>query len=323
MYKIKLLTKILAASLLLPFSLAKKKDKPNIVVMFADNLGYYDVSAFSDDPIFTSTPNIDRLAQEGTKFHHWNSGAVMCSPSRSALLTGKLPIRNGIYPVAFSEKAEYGLPLNETTIADYLKEEGYATSIVGKWHLGHSKKHYLPTKRGFDEWTGLPFHMAGGSIEEHICGVDVNETLWMPLYKNTKIVQQPVRIQNLAQVYAKAATDFIDKSVNEKKPFFLYMAFSHVHQLCAPRFSSEQGTCQWASTMFSSLSPVATFNESVLEMDWIAGEILKQIEKSGLVDNTLVIFTSDNGPYISEQSCSGKKGPFQGVWYGHKTAKQL
>jgi len=130
MYKIKLLTKILAASLLLPFSLAKKKDKPNIVVMFADNLGYYDVSAFSDDPIFTSTPNIDRLAQEGTKFHHWNSGAVMCSPSRSALLTGKLPIRNGIYPVAFSEKAEYGLPLNETTIADYLKEEGYATSIV-------------------------------------------------------------------------------------------------------------------------------------------------------------------------------------------------
>jgi hypothetical protein len=182
----------------------------------------------------------------------------MCPPSRSAPKIARLHIRNGIYPEAFSEKAEYSLPLNETTLADYLKEAGYATSIVDKWHLGHSKKHYLPTKRGFDEWTGLPFQMAGASIEKHICGVDVNETLWMSLYKNTKIVQQPVRIQNVAQVYAKALIDFIDKSANEKKPFFLYMAFSHVHQLCAPRFSSEQGACQWASTMFSPISPVAT-----------------------------------------------------------------
>lgn len=303
-----------AILLLLPFSLAGQHKKPNIVIMFADNLGYYDVSAFSGDPTYTSTPNIDRLAEEGMKFLHWNSGALMCSPSRSALLTGRLPIRNGVYPEVFHEKAEFGLPLNETTIADYLRQDGYATSIVGKWHLGHSKKHYLPTSRGFDEWTGLPFHMAGASIDEHVCGVDVNETMWMPLYRGTKIVEQPVKLQSLAQTYAKAATDFIDKQVAAEKPFFLYMAFSHVHQLCAPKFTSKQGTCQWASTMFTSTSPIATFTESVQEMDWIAGEILNEIDKAGVAENTLVIFTSDNGPWTSEQSCAGKKGPFKGTW---------
>jgi arylsulfatase A len=290
----------------------KEKQPPNIVILFADNFGWNDVSSYSHVTPPT-TPNIDRLAETGMKFYHWNSATALCSPSRAALLTGKYPIRTGVYPRVFHPDSVYGLPPEEMTLAEYLKELGYQTSILGKWHLGH-REQYLPTNQGFDEYLGVPFHMSGGSIDPRICAFDSTRTMWLPLYNGTDILQQPVQVEKLAPTYTDAATSFIRRSAEAQRPFFLYMAFNHVHQLCAPLYGDEANSCQWASSKFSNNSPSATFLEAVSEMDWIAGEILNELQNSGVSDNTLVIFTSDNGPWVAEKSCSGSKGPFLGQW---------
>ena len=360
---------------------------PNIVILFADNLGYEDVGWFQQrhrpqrhSSSFSSkssslTPNIDRIAKEGMTFYNWNSAAHLCSASRAALLTGKYPVRTGVYPRVFRNDAMYGLLPTELTLPELLKqqkskqrhstgpsigdnaeEEGtttstYATSIVGKWHLGH-RPEYLPTNQGFDEWIGIPYHMSGGSIDNHTCNNEkdhhVNFTAWLPLYNNTEIIQQPVDINQLAQIYASSAVNFIHRHATsssfssnkqtrkstisessttetiseQSKPFFLYMAFSHVHQLCAPRDYPEQMTCQWSSSSTpassyassSSSQFLSPFDSAVHEMDWIAGEILKALDDTNTTNNTIVLFTSDNGPWVAEQSCSGSKGPFEGKW---------
>jgi arylsulfatase A-like enzyme len=283
---------------------------PNIVILFADNLGYDDVSFFQSSATKATnakatTPNIDRLGMEGIQFLNWNSVAALCSASRATLLTGKYPVRTGTYPRVFRPSAKFGLLPNETTIAELLQAEGYATSIVGKWHLGH-RPQYLPTNQGFEEWTGIPYHMSGGSVDGHVCNSDKEGTMWLPLYQNNTIVEQPVNLETLAETYANSAVRFIQR--NRRRKFFLYMAFSHVHQLCAPRDYPEQTTCQWSSTRN------ATFQTAVEEMDWIAGQILDALDETGVASNTLVIFTSDNGPWVAEQSCSGSKGPFKGDW---------
>lgn len=279
---------------------------PNIVILFADNLAYNDVGIFGSPT--AKTPNIDRLGFEGLKLNNWNSAAHLCSASRAALLTGKYPARLGVYPRVFRPDAVFGLMPNETTIAEHLKQQGYATSIVGKWHLGH-RPAYLPTNQGFDQWLGIPYHMSGGSLDNHICNTDVNETMWLPLYEGDKIIQQPVRVQDLATRYANAASSFIKRNAANGTPFFLYMSFSHVHQLCAPRDYPEQAQCQWSSDGRS-----GTFVDAVEEMDWIAGRILETLDGKGLTNDTLVLFTSDNGPWVAEQSCAGSKGPFEGQW---------
>ncbi|KAL7565995.1 hypothetical protein ACA910_011015 [Epithemia clementina (nom. ined.)] len=239
---------------------------------------------------------------------------------------------------------------NYTTIAMALKERGYATSIVGKWHLGHLEP-FLPVHHGFDEWLGIPYHMSGGSVDHHTCITDVNETMWLPLYHNQNIVQQPVQLDHLAQRYAHQAVEFMTRntagSINnnsttnnnkEPKPFFLFMSFSHVHQLCAPRDYPEQQACQWsgnkggsyqdgsnnggtASSSTSNLytSNYSSFVDAVEEMDWIAGQILQAIDHLGIANNTLVWFTSDNGPWVAEKLCSGSKGPFEGRWLQENT----
>jgi len=294
---------------------------PNVVIFFADNLAYNDVGTFQQKQSTTNnnsylssrTPRTDELAKQGLKLLHWNSPAVLCSASRSALMTGKYPIRTGVYPRVFEPDAKYGLLANETTIANYLKNEGYATKIVGKWHLG-SRPGYLPTDRGFDEWFGIPYHMSGGSLDNHVCGKqkDPNGTQWLPLFDGQSIIEQPVNLGNLAPRYVHSAKEFIDVNVEKDQPFFLYVAFSHVHQLCAPRFNE----CQWASNHFSRSKDGfhATFDNAVEEMDFILGEILDALQDAGVADDTLVIFTSDNGPWTAEQSCSGSKGQFEGKW---------
>jgi arylsulfatase A-like enzyme len=297
-----------------------QKKQPNVVILFADNLAYDDVGTFQattrdNGRTRSRTPRTDVLATEGLKLLHWNSPAVLCSASRAALLTGKYPVRTGVYPRVFEPDAQHGLLPNETTIADYLKEEGYATKLVGKWHLG-SRPGYLPTDRGFDSWFGIPYHMSGGSLDGHLCGKlrDPNGTQWLPLFDGHEIIEQPVDLRNLAPRYVNEARDFIHQYSSTSQPFFLYMAFSHVHQLCAPRLAE----CQWASSHFSKQNSTsgftASYGDAVEEMDWILGGIMDALEDAGVADDTLVIFTSDNGPWTAEQSCAGSKGPFKGTW---------
>mmetsp|Transcript_54156 Transcript_54156/g.115070 ORF Transcript_54156/g.115070 Transcript_54156/m.115070 type:complete len:590 (-) Transcript_54156:261-2030(-) len=288
--------------------------KSNVVILFADNLAYNDVGAFQTPrPARSRTPRTDALAGDGLKLLHWNSPAVLCSASRAALLTGRYPVRTGVYPRVFEPDAAHGLLANETTIADRLRDEGYATKIVGKWHLG-SRPGYLPTDRGFDEWFGIPYHMSGGSLDEHVCGKekDPTGTQWLPLFDGHDIVEQPVNLRNLGPRYVDSASDFIRKNAASSRPFFLYMAFSHVHQLCAPRINE----CQWASEHFSRTPGgfAADFGDAVEEMDWILGGVLDALRDAGVEDDTLVIFTSDNGPWTAERSCSGSKGQFEGRW---------
>jgi len=283
-------------------------DSPNILILFADNLGYNDVGFFG--AASAKTPNIDRLGREGLKLNNWNSAAHLCSASRAALITGKYPAKMGIYPRVFGPDSVYGLSPNETTIAEYLP--GYASAIVGKWHLGH-RPDYLPTNQGFEEWIGIPYHMSGGSVDNHTCFQDKDDTLWLPLYQGGMILQQPVRLQELAKVYADAANKFMRKHHATQSPFLLYLPFSHVHQLCAPKFGNEQKTCQWGRTGPS------TFVDSVEEMDWIAGQVLDTLDELGISNDTIVLFTSDNGPWVAEQECSGSKGPFEGRWLQDNT----
>lgn len=294
--------------------------KPNLVILFADNLGYSDLSSLGAPP--GRTPNLDRLGQQGLTFRHWNSAAHLCSASRATLLTGKYAARTGVYPRVFANDAAYGLLPAETNIANYLQQrEGYATSLVGKWHLGH-RPPYLPTKQGFDEWLGIPYHMSGGSLDDHVCAYDGDASWWLPLYEDEAIIEQPVKMRDLADRYATRATSFIETNVAQDKPFFLYMAFSHVHQLCAPKAGNEQGTCQWAGSHTDKNQPSRsntkkgnhTFGDAVQEMDWIAGEVLKALDAAGAANNTLVLFTSDNGPWLAEQSCAGSRGPWEGKW---------
>jgi arylsulfatase A len=286
-------------------ALSAETSRPNIIILFADNLGYADISLFGAPS--AQTPNIDRLGIQGIKLNNWNSAAHLCSASRASLLTGKYAVRSGVYPGVFKPDAVNGLLPSEITIAEYLKEEGYATSIVGKWHLGH-RPDFLPTNQGFDEWLGVPYHMSGGSLDNHTCAFDRSEEMWLPLYEDQKIIQQPVRLESLSTRYATRAQDFILRNSREQQPFFLYLPFSHVHQLCAPRDQPEQQTCQWNA------SGVASFTDAVEEMDWITGQVLEALDESGVTNDTLVLFTSDNGPWVAEQSCSGFKGPFEGRW---------
>jgi arylsulfatase A len=135
-------------------TISANTSRPNVVILFADNLGYADISLFGAPT--AQTPNIDRLGIEGIKLNNWNSAAHLCSASRATLLTGKYAVRTGVYPGVFKPDAVHGLRGEEITIAEYLKDEGYATSIVGKWHLGH-RPEFLPTNQGFDEWLGIPY----------------------------------------------------------------------------------------------------------------------------------------------------------------------
>ena len=300
----------------------RKRRPPNFVILLGDNLGYADIGFLADKdndsksesstkapPTPSRTPNIDALAQQGLHLEHWNSAAHLCSASRSSLLTGRLPVRDGVYPGVFHNSAAAGLDPTTPNVASLLRDTfGYATSIVGKWHLGH-RPEYLPTNMGFDEWLGIPYHMSGGSLDGHVCQSDANERMWLPLYHNTTIIQQPVQLSELADRYAAQARQFIHQHSHTEQPFFLYLPFSHVHQLCAPRDLPEQEYCQWTADPTR-----VAFGDAVEEMDWIVGQVMRALHETGMAHQTLVLFTADNGPWVAEQSCSGKKGKFQGRW---------
>lgn len=203
---------------------------------------------------------------------------------------------------------ENGILVRITTLVKIpLNPLSHCVSDMFRIVQGH-REPFLPTNQGFDSWIGIPYHMSGGSTEDHTCFDDQNGTMLLPLYEDASIVQQPVRLEDLATLYASAAKNFIEENSAKKRPFFLYMAFSHVHQLCAPRDEPEQHNCQWAE------KENATFSDAVSEMDWIAGTVLESLDLTRTANNTLVLFTSDNGPWVAEQACSGSKGPFTAEW---------
>jgi arylsulfatase A len=264
-------------------AMAADARRPNIVIIYCDDLGYGDLGCYGSR---IRTPHIDSLAAHGIRFTNFYSGNPVCSPSRAALLTGRYCVRAGVPKVLFPVD-EKGLPESETTIAQTLKPKGYRTMCVGKWHLGH-KEAYLPTTRGFDHYFGIPYSN------------DMNPR-W--LMDGTKVVEEQATLETLTPRYTERAIKFIEESAKANEPFFLYMPHTYPHIPLA------------ASAKFRGKSPLGIYGDVVEELDWSVGEILAALKRSGAESNTLVIFSSDNGPWYqgSSGALRGRKGS---TWEG-------
>ncbi len=287
--------RLFLTSLLFVFPLfTQAADKrPNVVLIYMDDMGYADVSSFGAKGY--STPNIDRLAAEGRKFTSFHVAQAVCSASRTALLTGCYPNRIGISG-ALGPKSNHGIHADEMTLAEVFKQKGYATACFGKWHLGHHAT-FLPTNHGFDHFYGIPY---SNDMWPYHPEAKPGTYPDLPLIEGTKIVHSPVTPDD-QKLFTKAFTErsiqFIEQSKDQ--PFFLYLPHPMVHVplFCSPEFEGKSGQGLFADVM--------------LEIDWSVGQIMDTLAKNGLADNTLIIFTSDNGPWLSYGNHSGSSGPLR------------
>lgn len=248
---------------------------PNFIFLFADDAGYGDLACYGNTEI--RTPNLDRMAVEGLKFTSFYSCAPVCSPSRAGFLTGRYPIRMGITRVLFPND-KIGIPDSEITIAQALKKLGYATACIGKWHVGHLPQ-FLPTRHGFDRFFGIPYS---------------NDMKPRWLMRDETVIEETAPNDQLTQLYTAEASKFIEES--KDRPFFLYVPYAMPH---VPLGASEK---------FKGKSKRGLYGDVIEEMDWSVGEILATLKRLGLDDNTLVIFSSDNGPWLSQGKNGGSAG---------------
>ncbi len=293
MKKIQLLFSIFF--LLLIFNSCTTKDQeerlPNIVIIFTDDQGYQDLSCYGSPNI--RTPNIDKIATDGIKFTNFYVAQPVCSASRAALLTGCYPNRLGIHG-AYSPYVGKGLNPNEETIAEVLKPLGYATAIYGKWHLG-SEPELLPTRQGFDEYFGIPY--SNDMWPYHPWQGSVFNFPDLPLLENETVIDTLHEQSQITKWYTEKAVQFIEK--NKDRPFFLYVPHSMPH---VPLYASDD---------FKGKSKAGIYGDVIEEIDWSTGEIAKTLGQHNLSENTLIIFTSDNGPWLSYGTHSGVALPLR------------
>ena len=275
---------------------------PNFVVIFCDDLGYGDLSCFGNPTIRTT--HLDQMAHEGMKWTQFYVGASVCTPSRSALMTGRLPCRNGMCSnrrrVLFPD-SKGGLPAEEHTIAELLKTRGYATGCIGKWHLGHHKQ-FLPTSHGFDYYFGIPYSNDMDRAPEAPKGRGAmwnprSEYFNVPLMRNEEIIERPAEQTTITKRYTEETVQFIEDHKDE--PFFVYLAHSQPH---VPLFRSQE---------FEGVSSRGYYGDVIEEIDWSVGQVLQKLRETGIAKNTLVVFTSDNGPWLTYQDHGGSAGPLR------------
>ncbi len=283
---------LLEVLLALPVAEARAAESPNFIVIFCDDLGYGDLGCYGSTK--NRTPNIDQLAEDGILFTDFYSSSPVCTPSRASLMTGCYPRRVGMHEDftghwVLIPRSRRGLHPEETTVAEALKSKGYATACVGKWHLGDQPEH-LPTAHGFDFYYGIPY---SNDMQQAKRGDPP-----LPLVKQEQVIEAPADQSTLTKRYTEQVVTFIE--ANQKKPFFVYLPHTFPH---LPLFASPE---------FHGKSTNGRYGDSVEEIDWSTGEILKCLDRLNLADNTLVIFTSDNGSNGrnggSNKPLSGAKG---------------
>ena len=270
---------------------------PNFVLLFADDLGYGDLGSYGHPTI--RTPNLDQLAREGLKLTQFYTAASLCTSSRAGLMTGRLPIRNGMSGnrgVLFPD-SDGGLPPDETTLAEALRERGYATAIVGKWHLGHLPE-FLPTAHGFDYYFGIPYSNDMGPENQ---GWDYARENFppLPVMRGEEIIDLTPDQSRLTGMYTREAIDFIERT--GERPFFLYLPYTAPHTPLAISAERAGG------------SKRGTYGDVVEEVDWSVGEIVATLKRLGLSENTFLIFTSDNGPWSMQRVEGGSAGLLRGA----------
>jgi len=273
--------------------------KPNFVLIFMDDQGYQDVGCFGSPNI--KTPNLDKMAAEGMKFTDFYSAASVCSPSRAALLTGCYPPRVGITKVLFP-RDKIGLNPKEVTIADILRDRGYATACIGKWHLGHLPE-FLPTSNGFDYYLGVPYSNDMDGVKGKNRNLDrawreKDFSPWnVPLMRNEEIIERPADQTKLIGRYTDEAVNFVQQ--NKSKPFFLYLPHTMPH---VPLFVGDD---------FFAEDPKRAYKATIEQIDWSVGKVLGALKKAGVDKNTLAVFTSDNGPWLSKKHHGGSALPLR------------
>jgi len=274
-------------------------EKPNIVVIFCDDLGYGDLGCFGHPTI--RTPNLDRMAVEGMRFTQFYSAAPVCTPSRAALMTGRLPVRTGMCSdkrrVLFPNSGG-GIPSSEITLAEALKGQGYATACVGKWHLGHLPQ-FLPTNNGFDSYFGIPYSNDMDRVNDAPKGRgifwDPKIKYWAcPILRDLKEIERPADQTTITKRYTNEAVQFITK--NKDAPFFLYLPHSMPH---VPLFRSSN---------FVGKSSRGLYGDVIEEIDWSVGQVLETLRKLEIDERTVVFFTSDNGPWLIFNDQGGSAG---------------
>lgn len=277
-------------------------EKPNIIIVFADDQGYQDLGCFGSPNI--KTPNIDRLAKEGMRFTSFYSAYCVCSASRASLMTGCYQPRLNM-PGVLGPNSNRGLNPKEVTIADALKTVGYNTQMIGKWHLG-DKPETLPTAQGFDHYFGLPYSNDMARIKGWGNGPQDLDKIWKlkkwdiyknDLYRDTESIESPVNQTTLTDRYTEEALKFIRK--NREEPFFLYFAHAMPH---VPLFVSDDRYDP---------DPHKAYQLTIEHVDWSVGQILKTLEELGLSENTLIVYTSDNGPWLSKNHHGGSALPLR------------
>jgi arylsulfatase A-like enzyme len=283
---------------LLSFEAPSRETPPRIVILLADDLGYGDLGSYGHPTI--RTPNIDRLGTDGVRFTSYYSGAPACTPARAALLTGRYAVRVGLPGVLMPESTQ-GLPDAEITIAEALKERGYRTKAVGKWHLGHARPGYLPTAHGFDDYLGLPY-------SNDMIRPWVQTDVPLRMYGPGGPIEGEVDQSTLTIRYTEEAVRFVRE--NAGQPFFLYLAYNMPHLPIHPAPERD------------GQSRAGRYGDVIETLDWSVGEILAALEEEGIADETLVVFTSDNGPWLhlpdrmlQEGNMpwhAGSPGPFRG-----------
>jgi len=281
----------LVCGLLIPLSSCNKKpsgddEKPNVVIVFADDLGYGDISCYGSEKV--ETPHIDNLAAEGVLCTDFYVTTPYCAPSRATLLTGRFPLRHGLIrnPTPDAGINDIGLADEEITLGEVFQGAGYATKLIGKWHLGH-KEEFFPVNHGFDEYYGILYS---------------NDMRPVQIVENKDTVEYPVDQRVLTKNYTQKALDFIER--NQKQPFFLHLCHAMPHK---PLAASDD--------FYTPETPDDLYSDVIRELDWSVGAVVNKLQELELLDNTILIFMSDNGPYYGG-STGGLKGMKANTWEG-------